>query len=207
MPRLGNRLRQARHRRERARLLGRLPKRSVGVEIGVWAGDLSAAILRAVRPVRLHLLDPWAFAPDERYEQAWYGGARAGSQAEMDEVYKRVLQRFEAEIADGAVVIHRSTSAEAAAEFEDASLDWVYVDGNHLYEYVQTDLELFAPKVRPGGLLAGDDYGAPGWWDDGVRRAVDRFLVTQAGAYEPVFLRDQFLLRRAASGRERPRLV
>jgi hypothetical protein len=29
-----------------------------------------------------------------------------------------------------------------------------------------------------------------------VRRAVDRFLVTQAGAYEPVLLRDQFLLRR-----------
>jgi hypothetical protein len=169
----------------------------VGVEIGVWAGDLSAAILRAVRPVQLHLLDPWAFAPDERYEQAWYGGARAGSQAEMDEVYKRVLQRFETEIADGAVVIHRSTSAEAAAGFEDASLDWVYVDGNHLYEYVRADLELFAPKVRPGGLLAGDDYGAPGWWEDGVRRAVDRFLVTEAGAYEPVLLRDQFLLRRA----------
>jgi hypothetical protein len=198
MPRLGDRLRQARHRQERARLLRRLPKRSVGVEIGVWAGDLSAAILRAVRPTRLHLLDPWAFAPDERYEQAWYGGARAGSQVEMDQVYERVLQRFETEIADGAVVIHRSTSAEAAAEFEDASLDWVYVDGNHLYEYVRTDLELFAPKVRPGGLLAGDDYGAAGWWDDGVRRAVDRFLVTQAGAYEPVFLRDQFLLRRAA---------
>jgi hypothetical protein len=198
MPRLGDRLRQARHRQERARLLRRLPKRSVGVEIGVWAGDLSAAILRAVRPTRLHLLDPWAFAPDERYEQAWYGGARAGSQVEMDQVYERVLQRFETEIADGAVVIHRSTSAEAAAEFEDASLDWVYVDGNHLYEYVQTDLALFAPKVRPGGLLAGDDYGAAGWWDDGVRRAVDRFLVTQAGAYEPVFLRDQFLLRRAA---------
>ena len=198
MRRLGDPLRQARHRRERARLLRRLPKSSVGVEIGVWAGDLSAAILRAVRPVRLHLLDPWAFAPDERYEQAWYGGARAGSQAEMDEVYERVLQRFETEIADGAVVIHRSTSAEVAAGFEDASLDWVYVDGNHLYEYVRTDLELFAPKVRPGGLLAGDDYGAAGWWDDGVRRAVDRFLVTQAGAYEPVFLSDQFLLRRAA---------
>jgi methyltransferase family protein len=198
MPRLGDRLRQARHRRERTRLLRRLPKGSVGVEIGVWAGDLSAAILRAVRPVRLHLLDPWAFAPDESYEQAWYGGARAGSQAEMDEVYKRVLQRFETEIADGAVVIHRSTSADAAVGFEDASLDWVYVDGNHLYEYVRTDLELFAPKLRPGGLLAGDDYGAAGWWDDGVRRAVDSFLLTQAGAYEPVFLRDQFLLRRAA---------
>jgi hypothetical protein len=198
MPRLGDRLRQARHRHERARLLRRLPKRSVGVEIGVWAGDLSAAILRAVRPARLHLLDPWAFAPDEAYEQAWYGGTRAGSQAEMDEVYERVLQRFEAEIADGVVVIHRSPSAEAAARFEDGSLDWVYVDGNHLYDYVRADLELFGPKLRPGGLLAGDDYGAAGWWDDGVRRAVDRFLVTEAGAYESVFLGDQFLLRRAA---------
>jgi hypothetical protein len=198
MPLLGDRLRQARHRHERARLLRHLPKRSVGVEIGVWAGDLSAAILRTVRPARLHLLDPWAFAPDQAYEKAWYGGTRAGSQAEMDEVYERVLQRFETEIADGVVVIHRSPSAEAAARFEDGSLDWVYVDGNHLYDYVRADLELFGPKLRPGGLLAGDDYGAAGWWDDGVRRAVDRFLVTEAGAYESVFLGDQFLLRRAA---------
>jgi methyltransferase family protein len=197
MPRLGDRLRQARHRQERARLLRRLPKHSVGVEIGVWAGDLSAAILRVVRPTRLHLLDPWAFAPDAGYAQAWYGGARASGQAEMDEVHERVLQRFETEIADGVVVVHRSASADAAARFEDASLDWVYVDGNHLYDYVWADLELFAPKVKPGGLLAGDDYGAAGWWDDGVRRAVDHFLVTKAGAYEPVFLRDQFLLRRA----------
>ena len=115
----------------------------------------------------------------------------------MDEVYERVLERFETEIADGVVVIHRSASADAAAQFEDASLDWVYVDGNHLYDYVWADLELFAPKIRPGGLLAGDDYGAAGWWDDGVRRAVDRFLMAKAGTYEPVFLRDQFLLRRA----------
>ncbi|HYM63489.1 MAG TPA: class I SAM-dependent methyltransferase [Gaiellaceae bacterium] len=198
MLRLGDRLRQARHRRERAQLLQRLPERSVGVEIGVWAGDFSAAILRAVRPTRLHLVDPWTFAPEEPYAQAWYGGARASSQADMDEVYERVRQRFEHEVGDGVVVIHRSTSAEAAVRFEDASLDWVYVDGNHLYGYVRTDLELFAPKVRPGGLLAGDDYGAAGWWDDGVRRAVDRFLVTEVGAYEPLFLRDQFLLRRAA---------
>jgi len=167
------------------------------VEIGVWVGDLSASILRVVRPTRLHLLDPWAFASDEGYVRAWYGGARAGGQTEMDEVYERVLERFETEIADGVVVIHRSASADAAGQFEDASLDWVYVDGNHLYEYVWADLELFAPKVRPGGLLAGDDYGSPGWWDDGVRRAVDRLLVTTAGAYAPVFLRDQFLLRRA----------
>jgi hypothetical protein len=196
MLRLRDRLRQARHRRERARLLQRFPKDSVGVEIGVWAGDLSAAILCAVRPARLHLLDPWAFADEEGYEQAWYGGARAGSQEQMDAVYKGVKERFAAEIEDGVVVVHRSTSAEAAARFEDASLDWVYVDGNHLYDYVWTDLELFAPKVKPGGLLAGDDYGAPGWWDDGVRRAVDRFLTVEAGAYTPVFLRDQFMLRR-----------
>ena len=94
MLRLRDRLRQARHRRERARLLQKLPKGSVGVEIGVWAGDLSAAILRTVQPARLHLLDPWAFAAEEGYEQAWYGGARAGSQEQMDAVYDGVNERF-----------------------------------------------------------------------------------------------------------------
>ena len=34
------------------------------------------------------------------------------------------------------------------------------------------------PKLRPGGYLACDDYGHAGWWEDGVRRAVDEFVGT-----------------------------
>jgi hypothetical protein len=43
--------------------------------------------------------------------------------------------------------------------------------------------------------MACDDYGSPGWWLDGVRRAVDDFVAT--GAVEAVAdLGSQFVMRR-----------
>src|SRR5439155_14214253 len=70
----------------RRALLQRLPRRSVCAEIGVYQGDFSAQILGHVRPRRLHLIDPWRYEADARYENAWYGGRVGTSQAKMDAV-------------------------------------------------------------------------------------------------------------------------
>ena len=64
-------------------------------------------------------------------------------------------------------------SEAALADFEDGSLDYVYIDGNHLYEFVKKDLELSLRKVKSGGYITGDDYGPGGWWNGGVKKAVD----------------------------------
>jgi hypothetical protein len=179
----------------RQRLLDMLPKGSVGAEVGVDRGDFSARILAVVRPARLHLIDPWAYFENAEYESARFGGADGGSQSVMDARYEEVRARFAAEIASGQVVFHRALSSEAAAALPNDSLDWVYIDGNHLYEFVRDDLEVFCRKVRPGGLITGDDYGEGGWWDGGVKRAVDEFVA--AGRAEAVaFLGRQFVLRR-----------
>jgi hypothetical protein len=58
---------------------------------------------------------------------------------------------------------------------------------------VKKDLEVFALKVKPGGLLAGDDYGVRGWWEHGVTRAVDEFVAR--GTFEPLRLGHVFVLR------------
>lgn len=178
----------------RVRLLERVPQGCVCAEIGVWQGDFSARILEVVRPARLHLIDPWQAATGEDYEGAQYGGRLVGGQAEMDAVHDAVLERFARERSDGVVEVHRLPSAKAAAEFGAGELDFVYIDGNHRYEFVKADLDAYTPKIRPGGFLAGDDYGVEGWWEDGVTRAVDEF-VTQ-GRATVVSLEDrQFLLR------------
>ena len=112
----------------------------------------------------------------------------------MDAIHEAALRRFAAQVRSGVVVVHRCESAAVAQHFEDDYFDWVYIDGNHLYEYVQRDLEILAPKVKRGGLIAGDDYASAGWWGDGVRRAVDEFV--QSGGCEVVFLDDQFVFKR-----------
>ena len=47
------------------------------------------------------------------------------------------------------------------------------IDGAHHYDAVRSDLELYAPKVVPGGYIFLDDYG-PAYPD--VVRAIDEYL-------------------------------
>jgi hypothetical protein len=49
------------------------------------------------------------------------------------------------------------TSAEAVKQFQDKSVDFVYIDGNHDYKYAEEDIRLWYPKVKEGGFLCGDD--------------------------------------------------
>jgi hypothetical protein len=157
-----------------------LPKNSVGAEIGVHKGDFSAMVLAAVAPTRLHLIDPWHYEPSSAYESAWYGGQAKGGQAEMDARYESVLTRFAAEIEAGTVVVHRAESEPVLASLPDQYFDWVYIDGNHLYEYVRQDLEWSVRKTKVGGFITGDDYREGGWWEGGVKKAVDEFVASGA---------------------------
>jgi hypothetical protein len=180
-------------RLERHRLLAQLPREAACAEIGTWQGDFAERILKSRRPRVLHLVDPWEHREEHTYERAMFGGTREG-QAEMDAIHSSVLERFDSAIERGQVEVHRCRSVEAAASFADGSLDWVYIDGDHTYEAVKADLDAYYRTVRPGGLLAGDDYGVPGWWGDGVTRAVEEFA-----AKAPLrTIGSQFLLQKPA---------
>jgi len=68
--------------------------------------------------------------------------------------------------------ILNTTSEQAAPLFPDQSFDYVYVDGNHKYESVKKDLELWFSKVKKGGTFAGHDFNKPHL---GVAKAVLEF--------------------------------
>jgi predicted O-methyltransferase YrrM len=179
---------------QRDALLARLPKDGLGVEIGTWKGDFAARILNGARPRRLYLVDPWQYRAESSYESALYGG-EIGGQQRMEAIHQSVLDRFGAEIARGQVVVRRSPSADAAGAFADGELDWVYVDGDHTYAAVKADLEAYYRAVKPGGVLAGDDYGEAGWWDNGVTRAVDE-LAASGRCEGPLLIGSQFLFKK-----------
>jgi hypothetical protein len=52
----------------------------------------------------------------------------------------------------------RKFSMDALAQFEDDSLDFVYIDGNHRLPWVLDDICGWMIKVRAGGIVAGHDY-------------------------------------------------
>lgn len=68
----------------------------------------------------------------------------------------------------------RKYSEDAAPLFERRSIDMAFLDGNHTYEYVKQDINIWWPKVRAGGLLSGHDYKRKPWI--GVIPAVNEFL-------------------------------
>lgn len=196
--RIGRRLPMAsrfiEHRRRATRhaVLKAMPRGSVCAEIGVWRGSFSALIVEIVAPRRLHLIDPWEFHPGA--PDTWEGGGRARAQADMDKVFAEVARKFEDH---PEVTIHRARSSDAAGRFAEGELDWIYIDGDHHYESVRADLELYLPIIRPGGFVTGDDYfwgpelGLP------VKRAVDE--VVRMGSLELVSIRgSQYILRRPA---------
>lgn len=156
--------------RTRGRLLKSLPKGGVVAEIGVWEGEFSARILEICAPKELHLIDPWLYQPE--FSNTGFGKKK--NALLMEERYQAVVARF---ADDPRVKIHRMTSEQALAQFDDGFLDWVYIDGNHNAPFIDNDLALSLRKVRPGGVIAGDDYhwmteaaGAP------VRHAVTQML-------------------------------
>jgi Methyltransferase domain len=157
-------------------LLDMLPRKSIGAEIGTHMGDFSHQILRTVAPAELHLIDPWKHETSETYKDAWYGGQAGGGQGEMDARYSSVCARFHSQIRSGQVKIHRGYSGDVLPEFPNAYFDWIYIDGNHLYEFVKRDLNLSFMKTRTGGYIAGDDYTPGGWWQGAVKKALDEFV-------------------------------
>lgn len=64
-------------------------------------------------------------------------------------------------------------SIEAARLIDDKTLDCVFIDAGHDEESVTADIQAWRPKVKPGGILSGDDYTF-GW--PGVIAAVDRLV-------------------------------
>jgi predicted O-methyltransferase YrrM len=65
-----------------------------------------------------------------------------------------------------------TTTREAARTWTEP-IDYLYIDADHSYEAVRADLEAWVPKVRPWGLILGDDYGNRAF--PGVRQAWDDF--------------------------------
>ncbi|MCB0761842.1 MAG: class I SAM-dependent methyltransferase [Flavobacteriales bacterium] len=178
----------------REKLLKKMPRNAVCAEIGVWKGDFTQQILDIAAPRELHLIDPWAYQTD--FGDRLFGGLVAQSQQDMDAIFQGVQQRFGHR---SEVHYHREFSDKAALLFADLHFDWIYIDGNHYYEFVLADLRNFFSKVKLGGYLAGDDlkWTSPELHGDlPVLRAVRDFINEQASAKLVSTYGGQFIIQK-----------
>lgn len=116
-----------------------------GAEVGVSGGRFSEQIFKGVPGVHITGVDPYL-----EYEGYHWGGRQERHTNHFNEAKER-YEKY-----DGLLVA--SSSMDGAALVKDGSLDFVYIDGNHEFDYVMQDIIVWAKKVRKGGIISGHDY-------------------------------------------------
>ena len=122
------------------------------VEIGTWTGDFAEALLKSTQCKTLVCVDPYKFFNDFSYRDSM----NLKLHADAEKRFVSAKTRLE-KVGNRRVQMLRKLSMDAVPDFEDASLDFVYIDGNHEYKYALEDILAWYPKIKPGGILAGDD--------------------------------------------------
>jgi hypothetical protein len=144
---------------------------AVFVEIGAYLGRstayLASRILRSGKRIRVYVVDLW----DGWF---WNDDRQALPMNEGTDVFWHFMRNMRQQGLDEVLCPLKMSSDKAALLFDDASLDFVFVDGDHGYEAVKRDLHGWFPKVKPGGVLAGHDYINNDF--PGVRKAADEFF-------------------------------
>ena len=118
-----------------------------GVEIGVRGGEFSEMIMQNNPGIWLYGIDP--YEPHAGYRDIT---RRSTFNKYLEDAHARL------DIYSPHFSFFQEYSADALKHFADNSLDFVYIDGDHSFLEVAFDIEKWSRKVRPGGIISGDDY-------------------------------------------------
>lgn len=113
-----------------------------GAEIGVAQAVHALDMCQTISGLELACVDP--------YQSYHWKHSQKEHEAHFAEA-KEKLKDYNAKF-------YRYPSMIAVQYVPDNSLDFVYIDGNHEFDFVMQDLIEWSKKVRPGGIIAGHDY-------------------------------------------------
>lgn len=136
-------------------LVNHFGKDSINVlEIGARFGDSSEMIMKSLNVSRFYVVDPYDIYDDYKDD----GFYKVLEDLGGDLVYKSAVKRL-TQLNEGVTFLRcRSDDSKVFDTIPKESLDLVFIDGNHEYEYVYNDLINYLPLVRSGGVLCGDDF-------------------------------------------------
>ena len=108
------------------------------VEVGSWKGKsacfMAVEIINSNKNIKFDCIDCWL----------------------RDNVYNEFIDNITP--VNNIINVIKSYSNIAFKDYEDCSLDFVFIDAHHTYESVKEDIDCWYSKVKIGGILAGHDY-------------------------------------------------
>lgn len=147
-----------------------IPDNSIIIEIGAWRGKstccMASLIQASDKKIEFYTVDTWQGSDEAVHQEI----ISALLPITLYEDFQNNLRLCGVEKEVNAL---QMTSVLASEKFADQSVDCVFIDGAHDYMSVVADIEAWLPKIKPGGLIAGDDYSNS--WPD-VMRAVNEKL-------------------------------
>lgn len=153
----------AKHEIAFGRMMDLAPKTGTWVEIGSWMGKSAAfctvELQRRQMQYNFHCVDPWTGSEEHQDNPIVQRGQLFDEFEKNVKPVRHLLQP------------HKMTSEQASKKFKDNSVDVIFIDGDHSYEGVKTDLECWFPKIKSGGVIGYDDY--PKW--PSIVKAVHEF--------------------------------
>lgn len=134
------------------------------VEVGSWLGKssvfMAVEIANSNKNIKFNCVDTWLGSSEHSSDQLVI----------KNELYNKFLQNIEP--VKKYINPVRKSSVEAAKDFKDESLDFIFIDAGHSYEDVSSDIAAWYPKLKKGGYIGGHDY-SEAW--PGVIKAVQEF--------------------------------
>lgn len=140
-----------------------------GVEVGTRRGKYAVVLCKANPSLHLTCVDPWAPYAGRKYTKEIQDGIYAEAVSNLAQ-YNATLMRL--------------PSLEAVKQFQDRSLDFVFIDGDHTFDHAVRDIIEWSAKVKVGGVVAVHDYYH--FTTGGVVHAVDGY--TRAHGITPWYV-------------------
>lgn len=138
----------------------RREKPQVCVDLGTYGGATFSVIAKSVQVNGMGVvfaIDPWSneeavkgFQKNSRLFNWW-------SQIDLNWVYFQFLQQLQQDGLKEVSKIYRMTSAKALSLFEDESIDFLHIDGNHSENGFFFDVFQYYPKVKNNGFVLLND--------------------------------------------------
>ena len=158
------------------------------LEVGCWLGSSTVIFLsKAVeffKSINMYCCDMW-----EPYRET-DPDKQKGADAIMNDAFEsgiaREVFKHNVGVTGQSVTMLDGDSRKVLPTLEDGFFDIIFIDGNHLYEYVKNDMKEAKRLIKPGGFICGDDLEISGHMVDG--RDIDKECVHNElykGHYHP----------------------
>lgn len=139
------------------------------VEIGAFRGASTVCLARGAKAghkAKVWSIDPWNL-PGNPYGRHGYSAPET-------------MERYEAQLRKFGVRSHVTTiqafSNDAAVDWAGPTIGLLFIDGDHTYRGVRTDIEAWSPHLGTVHVIAFDDYGTKK--NPGVAQAVGELVAT-----------------------------